>query len=94
MPISKKQVSTTIDKQHHERYKAICGELGSMADLRRAAHNLYLNTYDLRRRVLRKYYQNEVYLSEVDPIRKLLLREFYTKELTLVNSDNDYSRAG
>ena len=63
-----------------------------MADLRRAAHNLYLNTYDLRRRVLRKYYQNEVYLSEVELIRKLLLREFYTKELTLVNSNNDYSR--
>jgi hypothetical protein len=38
MPISKKQVSTTIDKQHHERYKANCGELSSMADLRRAAH--------------------------------------------------------
>ena len=83
MPISKKQVSTTIDKQHHERYKAICGELGSMADLRRAAHNLYLNTYDLRRRVLKKYFRNQIYLSEIELIRKLLLKEFYAKELTL-----------
>jgi hypothetical protein len=65
MPISKNQVSTTIDKHHHERYKAICENLGTMADMRRAAHNLYLNTYDLRRRVLKKYYQNEIYLSEV-----------------------------
>ena len=55
MPISKKQVSTIIDKQHHEHYKAICSELSSMADIRRAAHNLYLDTYDLRNRVLKKY---------------------------------------
>ena len=89
MPISKKQASTTIDKQHHERYKAICSEIGSMADLRRSAHNLYLDTYDLRRRVLKKYYRNKIYISEVELIRKLLLREFYAKELTIVKSDND-----
>ncbi len=94
MPISKNQVSTTIDKHHHERYKAMCGHGGKMADMRRAAHNLYLSTYDLRRRVLKKYYRNELYLSEVELIRKLLLREFYAKELTLVKSENDYSSAG
>lgn len=64
-----------------------------MADLRRAANNLYLDTYDLRWRVLRKYYQNKIYLSEVELVRKLLLKEFYAKELTIVNSDNDYSNA-
>lgn len=93
MPTSKKQLSTTIDKHHHERYKAICGKPGSMADLRRAAHNLYLDTYDLRRHVLRKYYKKKIYLSEVQLIRKLLLRELYSKELTLVKSDEDYSSA-
>lgn len=93
MPISQKQVSTTIDKKHHECYKAICGELGTMADMRRAAHNLYLDTYNLRRHVLRKYCRNNIYLSEVELIRKLLLKEFYAKEPTIVNPDNDYSSA-
>lgn len=47
MPVSKKQLTTTIDRDH----------------------------------------------SKVKLIRKLLLKEFYAKELTIVKSDYDYSSA-
>jgi len=37
--------------------------------------------------------QNQLSTTEVELIRKLLLRELYSKELTLVKTDDDYSSA-
>lgn len=97
MPTARNQRPSTIDKDHHQRYQALSvaiGRLVSMADMRRAAHNLYLDTLDVRRRVLAKYRTRGIYLSEVDLVRRLLYAEFYRDELTIVNESDDYSNAG
>ena len=65
-----------------------------MAYMRRAAYNLYLDTLDVRRRVLAKYRTRGIDLSEVDIVRRLLYAEFYRDELTIVNESDDYSNAG
>ena len=89
MPISKKQVPTTIDLPYYQRYKALSTALGGqkMAARHRAAHHLYLDTCDIRGRVLAKYRRQGIYLSEVELVRKLLYAEFYRDELTIVKRD-------
>lgn len=96
MPIAKNQRPTTIDDRH-QRYCALCaaaGKLVSMAAMWPAAHNLYLDTFDIRQRVLTKYQSRGIYLTEVELVRKLLYVEFYRDELTIVNESNNYSNAG
>lgn len=89
MPTSRKQVPTTIDRPHYQRYKALSNVLGGqkMAEMHRAAHHLYLDTFAIRSRVLAKYRQKGIYLSEVELVRKLLYAEFYRDELTIVKQD-------
>jgi hypothetical protein len=101
MPIARNQRPTTIDVDHHRRYQAISdttSKLISMASMRRAAHNLYLDTLDIRHRVLAKYRSQGIYLSEVELVRKLLYAEFYREALTIVtttvDTTDDYSNAG
>ena len=65
-----------------------------MAAMRRAAHNLYLDTFDIRQRVLTKYQSQGIYLTEGELACKLLYVEFYRDELTIVNESNNYSNAG
>lgn len=97
MPNAKNQRPTTIDEHHYQCYRALstaAGRLVSMAALRRAAHNLYLDTWDVRQRVLARYRRQGIYMSEVELVRKLLSAEFYWEELTIVNETQDYSNAG
>ena len=87
MPIAKNQRPTTMDEKHHQRYCALSaatGRLVSMATMQRAAHNLYLDTFDIQQRVLTKQQSQGIYLTEVGFGRKLLYAEFYRDELTII----------
>jgi hypothetical protein len=57
--------------------------------MRRAIHDLNLDTLDVRRRVLTQYRSQGIHLSEVDSVRRLLHAEFYRDELTIVNETDD-----
>ena len=86
MFLARKQRPSTIDKDYPQRYQALSvaiGRLVSMAANRLVAHNLYLDTLDVRRRVLAQYRTRGIHLSEVNLVRRLLYAEFYRDELTI-----------
>ena len=84
--ISVNQKPTTIDCAHYERYKILADGLVTMADMRRAAHNLYLDTLDTRRRAQNRLRKQGVNVSDVELVQRLLRMVIYGK-VTI-----DYSR--
>lgn len=91
--ISANQKPTTIDIAHHERYRVLAGGLVTMADMRRAAHNLYLGTQDTRQRAQIRLRGQGVYMSDVELVQRLLRMVIYGK-VTIVVNEVDYSSAG
>ena len=101
MPTSKRQRSTTIDIEFHERYKALTADsyLLTMSEMHRGAHKLYLDTYAERSRALKKCWKHAIHVSAVELSRILYRMVIHNKISietldTIVNTTDDYSSSG
>lgn len=87
--ISVNQRPTTIDADQHRRYRALASSgLTTMADMRRMAHNLYLDTQDVRRRAQARLRGQGVVMSDVELMRQLMRMVIYGRVTIVARVNN------